>query len=234
MAIGALTLAGLNFALYILLRATNRWLAYLQLFLLFIFAFIVSDKDFSIFYLLLFIIAIIIAESSKKIGTEDQSKLSIGRTTLLLTVGVVMYIAIATISTQVGGNIIGTPDLAFHTTESIKQMFKPTLESSLGIIENFFIFTVFEALVVYGLMIPFLGRLVSLTFVVPLFLSAFIMGIFHVAAYSVSVSLIIWATMAFAFFIASWYFLKDSLAADTAHYLNNLIVSSQRNLQVVF
>lgn len=239
MAIGSLALAGGNFLLYILLRQTHRWLAYLQLFLLFIFAFVVTDRDFSVFYLLMFIIAILISELNPQVKTEHQSSAiaktgTLGKTILFLSIGVVTYIFIALTSARVGGNIVGTPDLSFHTTQDISNLFKPTLEASLGIIENFFVFSVFEAMMVFGLALPLIGKLIELTFLIPMLFTAFLMGVFHVAAYSVSVALIIWATLAFFIFIALWYFFKDSLPADTAHYLNNLIVSSSRNLQVVF
>ena len=241
MPIGALAVAGGNFLLYVLLRSTHRWLAYLQLFLLFIFAFVVTDRSFSVFYLLMFIIAILITELNTNVKTEQQSTFSAGKfdngsfpkTILFMSLGVVLYIFIAVISTRVGGNIVGTPDLALQTTDDISKLIKPTLQASLGIVENFFTFAVFEAVMVFGLAIPIIGRAINFTFIIPMLLVGFLMGVFHVSAYSVSLSLIIWATMAFSLFIATRYFFKDSLVADTAHYLNNLIVSASRNLALV-
>lgn len=237
MAIGALTLAGANFLLYVLLRRIDRWLSYIQLFLLFIFAFVISDRSFSIFYLMMFVVAVLISELNPNVRAEEQQskKRGFGFTILMLSIGVVMYILIALVSSSVGGNIIGVPNLAVSTAADIGKAFKPTLEASLGIIENFFTFAVFEALLAFGMLIPLVGRLIQVTVIaLPLLITAFIMAIFHVSAYSVSVVLILWAMFAFGLFILSRYFAKDSLPADTGHYLNNLIVSAQRNLRVVF
>lgn len=235
--IGSLGLAVGNFLLYIILRKTNRWLAYLQLFLLFIFAFIITDRSFSMFYLMLFAITVLISELNVKVRAEEQASTSrgYGFTILCLSVGAIMYIIIATIGSQVGGNIIGAPNLAVTTTSDIAKSFKPTLEASLGIIENAFVFAIFEAMMVFGLLIPLFGKLIMVTSIaIPIIIASFVMGIFHVAAYSVSATLILWAMFAFGMFILSRFFLKDSLAADTAHYTNNLIVSASRNLQAVF
>lgn len=237
MVVGSATLLVVNFILYIMLRSVNRWLAYIQTFLLFIFAFIVSNREFSVFYLLLFVIAILIAELNIKVRSEQQAGMIGGKFTtkgftliaISLVVGVLMYAFIAIISTRVGGQIVGVPNLAISSTSEIASMLKPTFEAHLGIIENFFVFTIFESLVVFGMMLPLLGAFMTIIpVVVPLFLTALMFGIFHVAAYSISLSLILWASLAFAIFILSWFFLKDSLAADTAHYLNNGVVSLGR------
>ena len=177
--IGTLALAIGNFLLYILLRKAHRWLGYLQLFLLFIFAFIITSKDFSVFYLLMFSVAILISELNVKVRAEEQASTSggIGFTILCLSIGAIIYIMIAVIGSSVGGNIIGAPNLGITTTSDIAKAFKPTLEASLGIIENFFVFAVFEALMVFGLLIPLVGRLIQVTsIIIPLLLASFIMG----------------------------------------------------------
>jgi len=243
MVVVAITIAIINFIAYIVFRSVNRWLAYTHLFLLFIFAFIVSNREFSIFYLLLFIIAIIISEFSSKVRTEQQEgSFSEGKFTamgfnfilLSLAVGAVMFVIIVLVEARVGGNIIGSPDLAISSASQIAQAWKPTFESMLGIIENFLFFVVMDVLLVFGVLIPFIGRIIQFSGVfLPVLLAAFIAGIFHIVAFSVSVSLIIWATMAFALFMASRVIMKDSLAADTAHFLKNLTVSISRGLQIV-
>ena len=152
MVVAAITIAIINFIAYVVERSVSRWLAYTHLFLLFIFAFIISSRDFSVFYLLIFIIAIIISEFSASVRTEEGSfsdgKFSAGSFAFILlslAVGLVMFISIIAIESRVGGNIIGTPNLAISGASEIAQMWKPTFESMLGIIENFMFFVVIDS-----------------------------------------------------------------------------------------
>jgi len=151
MVVVAITIAVINFIAYIVFRGISRWLAYTHLFLLFIFAFIISNRDFAVFYLILFIVAIIISEFTIKVQTEQQSgSFSEGKFSasgfnfvlLSLAVGAVMFIMIVLVEARVGGVIIGAPDLAITSVSSIAQAWKLTFESMLGIIENFIFFPV--------------------------------------------------------------------------------------------
>ena len=241
MVVAAITIAIINFIAYVIFRSVNRWLAYLHLFLLFIFAFIISSRDFSVFYLLIFIIAVLISEFVSQIRTEEGSfsdgKFSLGSfqfILLSLAIGLVMFISIVAIESRVGGNIIGTPNLAISGTSEIVQVWKPTFESMLGIIENFMFFVVMDMLLVFGVLIPLIGRIIQFTSpVLPILIAAFLAGILHIVAFEVSVALILWATIAFAMFMFSRFFTQDSLAADFAHWLKNLMVSVSRGLQIV-
>lgn len=241
MVVAAITIAIINFIAYVIFRSVSRWLAYTYLFLLFIFAFVISSRDFSVFYLLLFIIAIIISEFSASVRTEEGvfsdgkfSSKSFQFILLSLAVGLVMFISIVAIEGRVGGNIIGTPNLAISSTSEIAQAWKPTFESMLGIIENFIFFVVMDVLLVFGVLIPLVGVLIEFTApILPVLIAAFIAGIFHIVAFDVSVALILWATIAFSMFMFSRFFMQDSLAADMAHWLKNLTVSVSRGLQIV-
>jgi len=241
MVVAAITIAIINFIAYVIFRSVNRWLAYLHLFLLFIFAFIISSRDFSVFYLLIFIIAVLISEFIPQVKTEEGSfsdgKFSAGSfqfILLSLAIGLVMFISIVAIESRVGGNIIGTPNLAISGTSEIVQVWKPTFESMLGIIENFMFFVVMDMLLTFGVLIPLIGRIIQFTSpMMPILIAAFLAGILHIVAFEVSVALILWATIAFAMFMFSRFFTQDSLAADFAHWLKNLMVSVSRGLQIV-
>ncbi len=243
MVILAITIAVINFVAYVIFRKINRFFAYTHLFLIFIFAFIISSQQFSVFYLLLFIVAILISEFVVKIETEhQQGDFSSGKFSakgfafvlLSLGIGLIMFVAIVAIESQVGGNILGTPELAISSTSTIAQNFKPTFESMLGIIENFYFFTIMDVLLVFGVLVPIIGRIITFTApFLPILIAAFIAGIFHIVAFSVSVSLILWATIAFAMFMVSRFYLKDSLAADSCHWLKNISVSVSRQLSIV-
>ena len=59
------------------------------------------------------------------------------------------------------------------------------------------------------------------------------MAIFHITAYSVALSLLLWASFAFMMFIISYIITKDSLPADVAHLINNGILDLQKPLALV-
>ena len=244
MAITEITLLVIWFILYLILRSVNAYFGSALVFLTFIFAFIVSSQQFSSFYLLLYLIVIVLDLAINQIHTTSQttSSYKAGKFTvrgfnfivISLIVGLTMYLAIKLLSRQVGANIVGVPNLAIATPSTIALYFKPVFEASLGIIENATAFVFFDILMVFGLLIPVIGIMVKfLGIILPLIASSLIMAIFHVTAYSVSIALLLYAMIAFAMFIISRIILKDSLASDFAHYINNGLVSVSRSLQVV-
>ena len=225
--------------IYILLRLFNVYFGVTWIFITFVFAFIVSNREFSSFYLLLYLIAVVIdlaitqIHTTSDIKTEakiDGSKVSgFNFIAVSLIAGLVMYFMISVISRQVGGNIVGVPNLAITTPSAIAQTLKPVFEASLGIIENTLAFVLFDiSLLLFGAIFTLVIGLV-----IALVLVGLIMGLFHVVAYDVALGLLIYATLAFILFILSKFLFKDSLSADTAHYLNNGVVSVSRSLQVV-
>lgn len=232
------------FILWIVLRNINVYLGSALVFITFIFAFITSNQQFSVFYILLYLVAIVLDFAIGEIHTTSDRAMSIhvgkinvsrfGLITAQVITGLVIYLMISIISARVGGNIIGVPNLAVSSASELGKSFKPVYESALGIVENAFVFVLFDLIMVFGVLIPIIGLFVRATvFLIPLLLSSFIIAVFHVSAYSVSVSLMIYAMAAFAIFIISKLLFKDSLTADTAHYLNNGLISISRNLQVV-
>ena len=235
----AVTIMGLSFLVYIILRSINIVFADAYLFVLFIFAFILTSKEFSVFYLLLFIIAIIIdlAITQFKIAPAASALgfKGFGLTLISLIVGLGLYLIISVISVRAGGNIVGAPELAVSSTSEIAQNLRPTFVSHLGIIENRIAFALFEVLSLFGGLLPFVGLVFEIIpYLVPVLIVGLIMGLFHVVAYSVSFSLILWASTAFMLFIASYLILnRDSLGADTAHAINNGMIDISRGLQIV-
>lgn len=237
--ITAISLMTLSFLIYIIARNISHILADAYLFVLFIFSFVVSNREFSAFYLLLFIIAIVVDLSVAQFQIQPAKSAfgfeGFGLTLASLVVGLGLYIFITFISTQVGGNIVGAPELTISSTSTIAQNMRPTFVSHLGIIENRIAFAFFEVLALYGVLIPFIGVAFSLIpYVVPVVVVGLIMGLFHIAAYSVAVSLLIWASLAFMMFIVTYLLMnRDSLASDTGHLLNNGIIDINRGLAIV-
>lgn len=238
----AIIIMVISFILYILLRSANQIFASFYLFLIFILAYILTDKQFSVFYILLFLVAVVIDLAIKEFDITPTDNVSLAGISfkgfslisISLIFGVVVYIIISLISTKVGGNIVGAPKLQV-TTSQIAQNLRPTFVSHLGIIENYFVFVMYEILSLFGVIIPLIGIAFNfIPYVMPILIVSITMGILHVVAYSVAISLIIWAVFAFSMFIISYLIMgNDSLPADTAHVLNNGIIDLNRPLALV-
>ena len=231
----AISIMAISFLAYVVLRSINHIMADVFLFILFIFAFVVSNREFSAFYLLIFLIAIVIdlAVPKFEIGTKAASGFM--PIVIALLVGLGLYIVITFISARVGGNIVGAPEIAIASTSTIAQNFRPTFVGMLGIVENRITFAFFEVLNLFGVLTPLVGvAFQMIPYVVPTIIVGIIMGLFHIAAYSVAISLLIWASIAFMLFIASYIAMgRDSLSADTSHLLNNGIIDINRGLAIV-
>lgn len=239
MPITEIAVLGSWFLIYILLRLTNVYFGMVWVFITFLFAFIVSNKEFSSFYLLLYLIAVAIDLAITQIHTTSDVKTqaNVGKAkasgvhfvAISLLAGLVMYFMISLISRQVGGNIVGVPNLAITTPSAIANTFKPVFEGTLGVVENTFAFVLFDvSVLLFGALFT-----IVLGIIISLFLVGLIMGLFHVVAYDVAFGLLLYGTLAFILFILSKYLFKDSLSADTAHYLNNGVISVNRSLAVV-
>ena len=231
----AITIMTISFLAYVILRSVSHIIADVFLFILFIFAFVVSNREFSVFYLLLFLIAIVIdlAVSKFEIGKGVSTGFMSVVTSLLIGLGI--YLVIIFISARAGGNIVGAPEIAISSTSQIAQNMRPTFIGMLGIIENRIAFAFFEVISIFGLIIPVVGIAFQLVpYVVPTIIVGLVMGILHVTTYSVAISLLIWASIAFMLFIVSYIARgRDSLPADTAHFLNNGIIDVNRGLAIV-
>ena len=230
----AIMIMAISFLAYVILRSINHIIADVYLFVLFIFAFIVGSREFSVFYLLLFLIAIVIdlAVTKFEIGVAKTRFMPI---VIALVVGLGLYLTITLISVRVGGNIIGAPEIAIASTSTIAQNMRPTFVGMLGIIENRIAFVLFEVLNLFGILIPLVGVAFQLIpYVASTIIVGLVMGILHVTAYSVAISLLIWASIAFMLFITSYIIMgRDSLSSDFAHFTNNSLIDLNRGLSLV-
>ena len=226
---------------YILLKQIHSLVADFYLLVLFVFSYILTQKSFSLFYILLFLVVIVIDLGISQFSIEPAKSIKIGSmsykgfTMVIISavLGLVMYLIISGISIVKGGNIIGAPELQI-TTSGLAQNFRPTFVGMLGIIENRFAFVGFEILNIFGYLVPLIGIAFKLIpYLLPVVITGLLMGILHITAYSVAASLILWATFAFIIFILSYIITKDSLAADIAHILNNALIDLKRGLAIV-
>jgi hypothetical protein len=226
------------FALFIISLRIQVYLAATLVFFTYLFSFVVGNPQSASFYLLAYVIAIVIDLAVNGINTTSQTATNFkaGRLevkgfsyiTLCLIAGLVIYLIITQMSRAAGANIIGVPNLAISPSSPVGWALKPVFESALGIIENTLFFVVFDLIFKFG--IAFLGPLVYL---VSTFSASILFAGFHVIAYSLSISLLIYAAGAFILFIISRFIFKDPLPSHFAHYINNGIISASRGLSIV-
>src|SRR3990167_1446071 len=180
----AISIMAISFLAYVILRSINHIIADVFLFILFIFAFVVSNREFSVFYLLMFIIAIVIDLAIPKFEIGTKAASGFMPIMIALLVGLGLYVVITLISVRVGGNIVGAPEIAIASTSTIAQNMRPTFVGMLGIVENRIAFAFFEVLNMFGVLIPIVGVAFQLIpYLTSVIIVGLIMGLFHITSY---------------------------------------------------
>lgn len=240
-----LTISVILLVVYLLIRFTPKvgiLLSDLYLFFLFWFAYPNIDKPLATFYLfgLIFILLIDLTnqvfevEFFRSFSIGDVKFQNIGFIFLSLGIGAILFFMINLMGTRTGNIVIGVPQLATITTGTIASLFIPGLKGLLGIIENRSFFTLLNILIKFGATIPLIGVVVGLAMpIFPIIISAGLFAIYHLVAFSLAFAALIWAFLAFVLYIISFILTKNTLAADFAHWLNNVVVSVSKGLQVV-
>lgn len=209
---------------------------------MFLFAYANVDKALATFYLigLLFVIIVDWTNQPFEVGIAKEFSLggfkfkNLGLMIFSIVLGVFIYLAINLMGTRTGSVVIGVPVLATVTTSTVVANFMPALTGLLGIIENRIFFTFFNLLVRFGVLLPVVGFLFGIGLpIVSIFLASLVFALFHLTAYSIAIGAIIWAMLSFALFLLSYLVVGDTLPADIAHWLNNILVSLQRTIQIV-
>lgn len=142
-------------------------------------------------------------------------------------VGLVLLFLMFTISSQ-KGQFLGVATLSISTSGfsmMMTKIFAPAISIALAFIENRMFIAFLLALLLaknpikqFVSSIPVVNILTPFASALPVVLTCFTFGIFHVIAYYVQWSLIIWASLIMGLWIASYYFTgKDTTAMDTAH-----------------
>tara|TARA_Y100000034_G_scaffold2862_1_gene3529 strand:- start:1182 stop:1910 length:729 start_codon:yes stop_codon:yes gene_type:complete len=227
-------------ALFVILDTIKPLLADIFIFLYFLFAFINIEGSTTLatFYLfsILFVISVRIAKSTFTISSEPikqfggislKSKIPIFG--ILLGIGIFLLMRI--LQTSAPGAIIGVPQLAITS-----QAFNVTTVMLLGIVETRFFFTMFNLLTEFKdifFKIPVLGQLFSIiSFTIPIAFTSILFAIFHITAYSLSISTMVFAALVMVVWIISFILTKSDLPANISHALWNGIVSLGRALGI--
>ena len=229
--------------IFIILDTINPLLSDITIFGYFLFAYtnIEGSTTIATFYLIAILFVIMVRLAKRTFSLQEHSEapirkiLGINLTGKLPILGVGLGIGIFLIMRLLQGvstaSIIGTPSLAISG-----DVFNVITISVLGIVETRLFFTIFNLVkenVDIFTMIPILGVVLGvLAPVVPVVFVAILFGIFHLTAYGLSLSAILFAVMVMTIWILSFIITKSDLPANISHYLWNGIVVLNRLLGI--
>lgn len=229
--------------IFIILDVINPLLSDISIFLYFAWAYtnIEGSTTIATFYLIAVLFVIVVRLAQRSFSLKDHSEkpimklLGINLTGKLPILGVGLGIGIFLIMRMLQGvstaSIIGTPTLALSS-----DIMSVVTISLLGIVETrlfFTIFNLFKENVGVFTLIPFVGMFLGIFApVVPVIFVSVLFGIFHLTAYSLSLSAILFAVMVMVIWIISFIITKSDLPANISHYLWNGIVVLNRILGI--
>ena len=252
---GAILFLGGGF--YFFTEGRNKvmeWLGALGLIALFMWGlatFTLTDKQM-IFYLLAFMTYLIYKVwMGNKLQTQSIGIKSITgwRFNLLsIMLGGVLF-TIAYILSGTKGQMMGVAPLAIDSVSTFKDwitlQFSPLISGALGIIENSFFIVIMTVLVeakevgkgFFNLLnaVPFIGQFSYIfMFIMPYLVTSLGFGLFHIVAYALSWTKILWAALMMGLMIATYYGTnKDLTAANVFHFFWNGILTLKEALQII-
>jgi len=129
---------------------------------------------------------------------------------ILLGLGLYSLIRIASASAE--ASILGAPTLSILPPD----IFMTASIGMLGVIENRFFLTLFNIL--QGIVGMVFGALLVMV----------LFAMFHLFAYSLSISALIWAGIIMGLWIASYVVSQDDIVSNVSHSLHNVTVTISR------
>jgi len=157
-----------------------------------------------------------------------------------IVVGIVM-LGFMFLMTSAKGQFLGVSTLSISTSGFsawATAQFAPAISLALGFIENRMFIAWLNILLVSkaalsGLLSLILPILTPLVLIIPVGITALTFGLFHIIAYSVSWSKILWAAAIMVIWIISYYMTgKDTTAMDTAHGGWNGLLTAKETLSI--
>lgn len=209
----------------------------------------VIPQEQAIFYTILAFIPLLLPPLFLKLGVDlgfGQSSIKFfgrefkgfGYTLLTVGAGLFIYILMEFLqATKPSAAIIGVPALAVFS-KVFTNNFAVVGSGLLGIIENRGFFTLIGAVILLinglGLVFPVLNFLQVLLPIISTLIVAAMFSVFHVAAYNLVLSSILFAFFVFVTWIASYMlFRQDDTPANIAHFMWNVVRSAGRSIKVV-
>jgi len=227
-------------AIFVLLDVINPLLSDIFIFFYFGWAFINIEGSTTLatFYLIAIIFVMLIRVSKLNFALKSKTIREFGGVKLagkIPFLGIGLGIAIFMIMRLLQGAsetaIIGTPSLAITSPA-----FNVTTIMLLGIVETRLFFTLYNLLkenqgALYK--IPLLGSVMAiLSPVLPIVLVSVLFSVFHITAYALSLSALLFAGMVMVLWVISFIITKSDLPANISHALWNGIVSLSKTLGI--
>jgi hypothetical protein len=236
-------IAGIVLLVFVFLDTLNPLFSDLFILVYFLFAYINIDgsKNLATFYLFSILAYMSVRALQKNYAVRNEGftkrlfSFSLkGRVPWIgILVGIGLFFVMRLLQGGVSTAIIGVPSLAISNPG-----FSVSNVMLLGAVENRFFFTVFEVLrniVSTGLLaaIPVVGGVLSgFQLFVPVVLTSVLFSIFHLTAFSLALSSMIFASMVFILWLISYIVLRDDLSSNTAHMFWNASTTLGRLVSV--
>lgn len=209
------------FVVFLLLDSKSQVLSNIFLFGYFLWGYVNIEGSTSLatFYLFAILFVIIVNLTKQNFSIKDSSNTqgwsfkSFKIPLISFIVGILIFAFMTLLQSKSPGAIIGVPTLALASGT-----FYASQIGMLGIIENRLFFSVYELFSLYPVTLGFLTPLV------PVLSSASIFAVFHLSAYGLALSSLLFALIVFSIWIISYIILRDDLASNLAHFLWNVSV----------
>ncbi|MAH50595.1 hypothetical protein CMI37_32545 [Candidatus Pacearchaeota archaeon] len=243
MPISALMVAIIAFLLYLFLSSLNPLFGSVLLLMFFAWAFPNLDEKLAGFYLFLLLISLILGIIMQKYRvTEGKSPSMFGiqfqgftliAINLFLGGGLIYFAAILQGRSETA--ILGVPTLAISGT--IATALNPATSGMLGIVENKFLFTIYDFFK-YNMpqivgVIPFINILAPFfILVIPIIIAVLFFALLHLNAYALAAGALFFAGIMMFIWILG-YETVGSLMADVFHYWWNSLIRLGTTLRIV-
>ena len=230
--------------IFIFLDVINPLLSDIAIFTYFAWVYtnIEGSSNLATFYLIGMLFVIVLRVANRSFSLQGHSEintrkiLGLSLAGKLPVVGVGAGIVILIIMRMLQGvstaSIIGVPSLAISS--DITNLVSISL---LGIVETRLFFSLYNLVKVNIAMfstLPVVGLLFAVfSPIMPILMISVLFGVFHISAYALSVSAIIFAVMVMVIWVLSYEILDSDLPANIAHYLWNGLVVLGKSLKII-
>lgn len=150
--------------------------------------------------------------------------------------GISLFLLMFLFQSRARTAVIGVPSLL--AVSGLSAVIGSSMIGALGFIENRFVFNLFEVFrqFVFPFLVPLAGPFLMpfaalLLIVLPVFTAAFVFAFFHLSAFSLAVSSLIFAFLIMVIWIGS-YLVFDDEPSSIAHYLWNSVLDVGRHVSL--
>lgn len=224
-------------------RLNLPFLSDVLIFIYFMFAYanIESQTTLATFYLIgaLFVLVVKLTERAFAVSSESISKigglsLKRGMPIFMVFAGIGIFLIMKLLQGAAPTSIVGVPSLAIASP-----LFSVISIMLLGIVETRLFFTIFNLIGKTGVIteaftrIPIVGIVFAiLAPIMSIIVVAILFAVFHVTAYSLALSSLLFAGVVMVIWLISFIIFKSDMPASLSHALWNFSVSASRTLGI--